>query len=280
MPISQEQINTIFEKSYKNGLSGAGAMTIQVSSLMWLRTTMNYQYKYGGKMIPTIKTLYSDGGIPRFYRGIVPALMIGPISRFGDTATNAAAIALFENSGLPIYLQTASASIMAGAWRLLTIPIDTWKTSKQVHGNLGNTIIKNKMSQQGIAGLYQGALASSVATMVGHYPWFLTYNYLNSYIPKVQYKDDMLTALARNASIGFSATLASDMISNSVRVVKTYKQTHPIKISYSQSIQNIIQQDGIYGLLFRGLKTKIFTNGLQGIVFSVFYKFFSEKFKI
>ena len=27
-------------------------------------------------------------GIPRFYRGLVPALLQGPLSRFGDTAAN------------------------------------------------------------------------------------------------------------------------------------------------------------------------------------------------
>lgn len=226
MPISQEQIHAIFEKSYKNGLSGAGAMTIQVSSLMWLRTTMNYQYKNGGNMIPTIRRLYGEGGVARFYRGIVPALMIGPISRFGDTATNAAAIALFEGSGLPIYAQTAGASVLAGLWRFITIPIDTWKTSKQVHGGAGLTIIQQKIAQQGVAGVYQGALASSLATMVGHYPWFLTYNYLNAYLPRVQYKDEPLIALGRNATIGFFATLSSDTISNSIRVIKTYRHTH------------------------------------------------------
>jgi hypothetical protein len=74
--------------SMKTGLAGASAMAIQVTSLMWMRTTMNYQFKNGGAFIPTLKTLYADGGIVRFYRGVVPALVIGPTSRFGDTATN------------------------------------------------------------------------------------------------------------------------------------------------------------------------------------------------
>ena len=30
------------------GLNGYKAMTVQVFSLMWLRTVMNYQYKNGG----------------------------------------------------------------------------------------------------------------------------------------------------------------------------------------------------------------------------------------
>ena len=50
-------------------ISGASAMTIQVCSLMWLRTTMNYQYANGGSFIPTLKHLYQQGGLLRFYRG-------------------------------------------------------------------------------------------------------------------------------------------------------------------------------------------------------------------
>ena len=98
----------ILEKSVKSGLSGAGAMTIQVSSLMWLRTTMNYQYKFGGKMLPTIQHLYKEGGVPRFYRGIIPALMVGPLSRFGDTAANSVALNYFKDSknvSVPLFLR-------------------------------------------------------------------------------------------------------------------------------------------------------------------------------
>ena len=128
----------ILEKSWKSGLSGAGAMTIQVSSLMWLRTTMNYQYKYGGQMLPTIHHLYKEGGILRFYRGYLPALMVGPLSRFGDTFCNELAINYLAGGNIPISVQTAGASLMAGGFRILTLPIDAWKTSLQpFHGPYG-----------------------------------------------------------------------------------------------------------------------------------------------
>jgi hypothetical protein len=35
---------------------------------------------------------------------------------------------------LPIFVQTSLGSILAGIWRLTTLPIDAWKTSKQVYG--------------------------------------------------------------------------------------------------------------------------------------------------
>jgi hypothetical protein len=73
-------------------------MSIQVLSLMWLRTTMNYQFKNGGGFFETLKILYSQGGVLRFYRGVAPALIIGPISRFGDTSANLFALTIFSNS--------------------------------------------------------------------------------------------------------------------------------------------------------------------------------------
>jgi len=270
-------ISDILDKSLKSGISGASAMTIQVSSLMWLRTTMNYQYKFGGQMIPTIKYLYKEGGIMRFYRGYIPALMVGPISRFGDTFTNELALSVFKDSHVPLSVQTGCASVMAGCWRILTLPIDAWKTSLQVHGNNGINILRMKVEKEGVKGLYNGALASSTATMIGHFPWFTTYNYMNLYIPKIKYSDEPMKALGRNAFIGFCASLVSDTVSNSMRVIKTYKQTHEEKIGYRRVVKEVLEKDGIGGLLFRGLKTKIFTNGLQGIIFSVFYKLLSEK---
>ena len=60
------------------GLPGASAMAVQVLSLMWLRTTVNYQYRYGGSMGNAFKSLYSQGGIPRFYKGLLPALIQVP----------------------------------------------------------------------------------------------------------------------------------------------------------------------------------------------------------
>ena len=122
----------VFQKAMYSGISGAGAMTIQVGSLMWLRTIMNYQYKYGGTINDTCKVLYKEGGIPRFYRGLLPALAQGPLSRFGDTFSNSLVLAFCTNSEyakqLPIWTQTMGASVCAGLFRSLLMPIDTLKT--------------------------------------------------------------------------------------------------------------------------------------------------------
>jgi len=42
---------------------------------MWLRTTMNVQQNRGGTTLGTIRALYQEGGVRRFYRGVLPALL-------------------------------------------------------------------------------------------------------------------------------------------------------------------------------------------------------------
>lgn len=96
------------------------AMGLQVCTLMWLRTTMNYQYRYGMSTTAAIKALYKEGGVVRFYRGIGPALVQGPLSRFGDTAANAGMLSLMESSDLmrtlPIGFKTVFCSIGSGSF--------------------------------------------------------------------------------------------------------------------------------------------------------------------
>ena len=42
-----QTIQHALEKGWHGGKSGAMAMGINVCALMWIRTTMNYQYRYG-----------------------------------------------------------------------------------------------------------------------------------------------------------------------------------------------------------------------------------------
>ena len=78
-----EILSNARKSAMRGGVAGAAAMGANVACLMWLRTTVNYQYRNGTSFPVALKTLYADGGIPRFYRGVLPALVQGPLSRFG-----------------------------------------------------------------------------------------------------------------------------------------------------------------------------------------------------
>ena len=76
--------------------------------------------------------------------------------------------------------------------------------------------------------------------------------------------------------MGFSASAISDTCSNSIRVIKVYKQSSSEALSYPQVVKKVIEESGLRGLFFRGLETKILANGLQGILFSIMWKHFEE----
>ena len=273
--MNNDILNKSLSRAMGGGISGFSAMFIQVSSLMWLRTTMNYQYSNGGAFKNTISKLYKEGGIKRFYKGYPPAIIIGPLARFGDTAANSFATSYLEQYNQPLYIQTLFGSTLAASWRISLMPLDTLKTTLQVHGNNGLKNLKFKVNNNGIRGLYHGSLANMSATFVGHYPWFFTYNYLNNYLPKYEenYKN-----IIRNGFIGFNAAVISDCSSNSLRVIKTSKQTDVNSNNYRNTIKNIINKDGYYGLFGRGLKTRVLTNGLQGIIFNITWKYMEKEY--
>ncbi len=147
---------------------------------MWLRTTVCFQYRYGMSTGAAMKHLYNDGGrglggVLRFYRGFGPALLQAPLARFGDTAANAGTLALLDDvsatQNLPVWLKTGAASVAAGGFRILLMPIDACKTLMQVEGKDGLAVLRTKMKAHGPRVLYAGALGAASATLVGHYPW-------------------------------------------------------------------------------------------------------------
>ena len=254
-------------------------MAINVCSLMWIRTTINYQYRYGTSTTQAFKNLYKDGGILRFYRGLGPALIQGPLSRFGDTAANTgtlAALDAFEmTQGLPVGLKTVAASVSAALFRIVLMPVDTFKTTLQVEGKTGLTKLFAKVRSSGPLVFWHGSIAAAAATFVGHYPWFFTYNYLSEHLPRT---NDPLLKLCRSAVIGFVSSAVSDTISNSIRVIKVYKQANSEAISYPEAVRRVVKEDGVLGLMGRGLQTKIIANGLQGLMFSVMWKYIDDAF--
>jgi len=259
------------------GLSGAAAMVLQVLTLMPLRTVMNYQYRFGTSTTTAIRTLYADGGYPRYYQGLSAALVQGPVSRFGDTAANAGILALLQSNrymkNLPVAFKTVFASLAAASFRMVLTPVDTVKTTMQTQGKSGMVILRARIRKYGIGTMWYGAFATAAATFVGHYPWFSTYNYLDEHLPIAH---TLLQKLLRRAFTGFVASIASDTISNSLRVVKTYRQVNEVRIGYFDAAKAVIDQDGVKGLFGRGLKTRIITNGLQGVMFSVLWRLFLD----
>mmetsp|Transcript_49441 Transcript_49441/g.96684 ORF Transcript_49441/g.96684 Transcript_49441/m.96684 type:complete len:305 (+) Transcript_49441:1-915(+) len=274
-----KKIKSILAKAGKRalggGLPGFVAMILQVVLLMWLRTLVNYQYSRGGSFSEAFRKLYAEGGIKRLYAGFWAAVIVGPLCRFGDTAANAGILSVLE-ARVPVGLATMLASTGAALWRVFLQPVQNMKTIMQVEGSRGAKILAAKVGERGVGVLWEGALGGMGATWLGHYPWFLTYNTLNGLVPDTY---TGFAKLGRNAAIGFCCSFVSDLLSNFLRVITTSKQTSAVVVTYTEVARAIIAKDGILGLMGRGLGTKILSNGVSAMLFSVLWRYFQAKFE-
>lgn len=80
--------------------------------------------------------------------------------------------------------------------------------------------------------------------------------------------------LFRNAAIGIASSVVSDSVVNVFRVIKTTKQSLGSKqnASYLETVRIILAADGYKGLFGRGLRTRIYANALQSVVFTVVWR--------
>lgn len=255
-----------------SGMAGSAAMAVQVSSLMWLRTTVNYQYATGTRTREALRQLYAQGRVWRFYRGFPVALVHAPLSRFGDVVSYAAT----RDLGLPHWQTTGLGALGSAAWKLALMPLDTLKTSLQVHGEAQTLVSKVRTAGPGT--LFHGYLGTAGATMLGYYPWFFTYGALDRQLPPAP--EGAAGLLMRNAALGFGASAVSDTVSNAMRVVKVCRQTHTIPLSYLGAARQVVAQDGLQGLLGRGLRTKLLANGVQGATFSVAWRYLEKRWTL
>ena len=165
---------TAMQKAFKGGITGSIAGVAQVFSFMWLRTAMNYQYRHGGTLPETLKKLYKDGGIRRFYRGLPFAIFQGPMSRFGSAASNTLVLGLRDADvwGLhayPLWIVTILGSYLTALYRVALMPIDTLKTVSQVEGRKGfDAVFRHSIRKGNVRNLYTGSYAMFLATLIGH----------------------------------------------------------------------------------------------------------------
>lgn len=290
-----------FQKSFRQGLSGGAAGLVQVITMMWLRTTVTYQYRYGVTTAQAIAELYAQGGIGRFYRGVTYAIIQAPLCRFGSVAANEISNLLVGvgsghdspsssssssltkrpiiNEYMKIILAATLGSALSTVWRIVLMPLDTAKTVLQVDGLPGFRTLMQQVSTGDISPLFRGTAATIIATWIGH-SWFLVHNWLDHAIslpmaPRAK--------IARAATIGFLASAISDAITNFIKVIKTVKQAMLFDAagkapSYVAVVNHVVGESGYAGLFGRGLLTRMVSNGLQSMLFTVLWKvYFDEK---
>ena len=76
--------------------------------------------------------------------------------------------------------------------------------------------------------------------------------------------------MLRNALIGFCSSVASDVSSNGIRVIKTQVQTN-FELNYRSACFRLYNEGGVREF-FRGLRTRLLVNALQSTLFTVVWK--------
>lgn len=175
------------------------------------------------------------------------------------------------------------------------------KTVLQVDSIVGFRGLLRRVKAGQVHLLYQGAIATYISSVMGHFPWvghrfykngssftiqtaymcsfvipfhhmqYWTYNTLEAspWLAQV-----LPWTLIRSGGIGFLASVVSDTVINSARVLKTTKQSLGSKhaVTYGEAIRMVLAADGWQGLFGRGLRTRIMGNALQSIVFTVIWR--------
>ena len=253
------------QETYNCALSGMYAGTLQMSSLVWLRTINKTQYKYGTGFSETFKSLYGNGNMIRLYRGFFPAVIDNSLCRFGD-----AYIYCYINKHYPeelYFKKSCLMSLYTIPHKFLLTPLDTISVNYHVYGDKGKSVLKNIIRTHGIKGLYVGGSQIIFLNFFSNYIWFYSFLYLEEVTKNYRNNSHFINGLN-----GFIPTLISDIFTNPFRMIKTYKQTSG-GLSYSECISELfIHSSGITNILFRGLNSRIISHGIQGGIYVMLWK--------
>ena len=176
---------------------------------------------------------------------------------------------------LPLPLQNLAGAGVASVFRFALTPIDTLKSTAQVAGAEG---VKAILDEPSLGRLYRGGLGNSAASIIGYYPFFLTYNYLTTLIPEEARTiegEGLFAFLAYRAAVGVASSATSDCFSNLVRVLKTYRQTDVEDVGWVEVFDRLKAEEGgnLTKVWTRGLGTRIGVNALQSGLFSLVWKY-------
>jgi hypothetical protein len=263
-------VKSTLSNAFMGGLAGIGAGVVQVICLMWLKTVMNWQYFHGGSLIDAFRTLWAEGGVARFYQGTGFALVQVPLATFGFTFVQSGIVGLVSTSGHVVQgLQvTLVVAILGALWRVLIAPLDTLKTTWQVHGSSAKKMFNRRLHVSGPTELWAGSYALFTCQLMAKLPWWGVYNLIMGFWSQ---PSSPTTLVIRNGLAGMLGQMASDGVTNSIRVLKVKRQATVEGEGYLADAEGIVQQDGVSGLFLRGLGGRLLLGSIHGAVFAVLW---------
>jgi len=222
------------------------ASFLNISTCFWLNTIVQHQYKNGNGFMKTCKILYKENGIKRFYSGYTPTVIHGTASRFCDYLAHYMMEKPWGTTKLNLTSQVVLGGLVSSMFQIMTMPLETCKVLNQLHGKQrALKILKLRLKKKPLI-LWKGCRENSLANFIEHVGWFQTYEYLDKNLPNEH-------TLLRSWFLGLTSGATTDILSNHLKIVKTMKQS--TNLNYNQIVKQIIQKNGVHGLVSRGLGT-------------------------
>jgi len=162
--------------------------------------------------------------------------------------------------GLPTGIRTLLASAVAALWRVIILPLDTAKTMMAVGGPGSLGSLQLRIQDDGLGTLWTGAMWVAIAAIGGHFPWFVTFNYLSEKIPESRSR---CNKNMRRALIGFCSAVVATLCTNPFHNYKVQSQFAGTSDFGSSSVT-------------AGFQLRIFTALLSSILFTVMWQEIQE----
>ena len=105
-----------------------------------------------------------------------------------------------------------------------------------MNGENGIKLLQDRVKKEGLSALFSGGVASSAATLVGHYPWFLTYNYLSDNLPTAKEFIGFIHLFTSNLALQTASNLQLQGGEIDLLTFTPIFAHFPVDFSYSTSV--------------------------------------------
>ncbi|CAD8148095.1 unnamed protein product [Paramecium octaurelia] len=237
-----------------------------------IKTLIRFQQKHGTLLQDSLKLIYKEGGLKRFYSGFFYRY----ISKSAEFIVLLEALNswsnITQNNVNPINLLLSF--VMAATIQQTFVPFNSLYYFQQVYGHTdGKELLFYKVKQNGALVFYHGFwsfLCGSFFGGLGAFPALQNYQNYNTQEENKKGEYSMFYL--------FSAFLTAEVISNPFKILAIQKLTSIECRSYAQIQHQLMQEQG-YQWIFRSVDTKLLYSFLKTlfIVYAFDYKKLSRE---
>ncbi|CAD8069551.1 unnamed protein product [Paramecium sonneborni] len=237
-----------------------------------IKTVIRFQQKHGTLLQDSLKLVYKEGGLRRFYSGFI----------YRQISKSAEFVVLWEAFNQWSEVKNINVnpinfllSFMMGLTITYTfVPFNSLYYFQQVYGQKdGKELLFYKVKQNGASSFYQGFWSLFLGSFLGSiiaFPALQNYQTYNN--QKENKKNEQCVFYL------YSTFLTAEVISNPFKIVAIQKLTSMENKSYGQIYNQLIQEQG-YQWIFRSIDTKLLYSLIKSlfIVYAFDYKKLSKE---